>query len=35
MVTVKQCSKQWEVTTTSVPVKKLITDQDIDRGNEK
>ena len=29
--------KQWDVTTTSVPVKKLVhlTEQDIERGNKK
>ena len=37
-ITVKQYSKQWDVTTTSVPVKKprpSLTEQYIERGNKK
>ena len=37
-ITVKQYSKQWDATITSVPVKKLVlpfTEQDIERGNKK
>ena len=38
MITVRKCSKQWDVTTTSVLVQKLVpslTDQGIERGKKK